>query len=93
MSEFEQTVVIRKAELHRLDLTNLEQILSEIHELKRQKSGLQLSESLVERFYSALKSVSTEVPQLGGSTLLNQTAISSSTASRTVQASSYVIRK
>lgn len=28
MSEFEQTIIIRKTELHRLDLANLEQILN-----------------------------------------------------------------
>ena len=65
MSGFEQTIIVQRSELCRLDLLKLEEILSEIHSLKSSKSGMEriMSEDMVNKFYTILKGVSTEIPQ------------------------------
>lgn len=60
MNGFQQTIIIRRSELRRLDLAQLEQILNQINQLKREKGEIKgaMWDDIVSKFYSTLKTVS-----------------------------------
>ena len=65
MSQIEQSIVVKREELYRLDLTNLDNVFSELERLQKGKNELDQAtrQEFESRFESVLKSVATTIPQ------------------------------
>jgi DNA replication protein DnaD len=65
MNQIEQAIVVKKEELHRLDLTKLDNILTELSRIQNGKSELNsaMREELNTKFFGVLRTVSTVIHQ------------------------------